>query len=206
MMGFLRSDGRHVVVLAIAGLQSTTTYICSEQGRVLLKSLNDSGSPQVHRALIAIGPDWKATVDAAFDSARALFAGPAIGAAGNAPPEVEPWWKESWFDGLGYCTWNSLGRELTQDRVLASLQDLHDSGIYVSAVIIDDNWQSLDRRRRWERFEANSHFPNGLKGLTSEIRRRFKHVKHIAVWHAIVGYWEGISPEYDSPFAGRAIC
>jgi hypothetical protein len=49
---------------------------------------------------------------------------------------------------------------------------------------------------RWEKFEANEYFPNGLKGLTSEIRRRFKHIKHIAVWHAVIGYWEGISPEY----------
>jgi hypothetical protein len=195
IMGYLRSDGRHVVVLGISGLRSTTTYICSDRGRVVLKSLNDSGEPQVHRALVSTGLDWQSTVDAAFYAARVLLSQSGITEA-TAPPEMEPLWRESWYDGLGYCTWNSLGRELTQDRVLDSLQDLHDNGIFVTTVIIDDNWQSLDIKMRWEKFEANEYFPNGLKGLTSEIRRRFKHIKHIAVWHAVIGYWEGISPEY----------
>ncbi|KAF8540984.1 glycoside hydrolase superfamily [Trichophaea hybrida] len=97
---------------------------------------------------------------------------------------------------VGILHMNSLGRELTQDRILDSLQDLHDNGIFVTTVIIDDNWQSLDNKMRWDKFEANEYFPNGLKGLTAEIRRRFKHIKHIAVWHAVIGYWEGIAPEF----------
>lgn len=37
-------------------------------------------------------------------------------------------------------------------------------------------------------------FPNGLKGLTTEIKRKFPQIKHIAVWHAMFGYWDGIAP------------
>ena len=194
LAGWLRLDGRHVVVLAVSGLGFTTNYIRSEYGRVLLKSRNDSGKPQSHRALVATGLDWHSATGAAFDAARTLLRQRGV-TEENAPPEIDPLWRESWYDGLGYCTWNSLGRELTQDRVLDALQDLHDKGVFVSTVIIDDNWQSLDAKRRWDKFEANEHFPNGLKGLTSEIRRRFKHIAHIAVWHAIVGYWEGVSPD-----------
>lgn len=68
-----------------------------------------------------------------------------------------------------------------------------------------------DNDRRWDKFEANANFPKGLAHTTSEIRRRFKNIKHIAVWHALVsivskaiqgcslinnqlGYWEGIAP------------
>lgn len=194
LAGWLRSDGRHVVVLAISGLGFTTNYIRSESGRVLLNARNDSGKPQSHRALVATGLDWHSAISAAFDEARNLLRQWGV-TEETAPPEMEPLWRESWYDGLGYCTWNSLGRELTQDRVLNALQDLHDKGVFVSTVIIDDNWQSLDNQRRWDKFEANEYFPNGLKGLTSEIKRRFKYIAHIAVWHAIVGYWEGVSPD-----------
>jgi hypothetical protein len=193
LMGYLRSDGRHVVILALSGIQDTTTYIRSGMGRVLLKSLNDSGKEGKHQAIIATGLNWQELVTAAFEQARGMLRSAGI-TEESAPEEVQPLWRESWYDGLGYCTWNSLGRELTQDRILGSLQDLHDAGIFVTTLIVDDNWQSLDAHRRWDKFEANEYFPQGLKGFTSEVKRRFPNIKHIAVWHAIIGYWEGVSP------------
>ncbi|KAI5818022.1 glycoside hydrolase superfamily [Pyronema omphalodes] len=193
LMGYLRKDGRHVVILALSGIQDTTTYIRSGTGRVLLKSLNDSGKEGKHQAIIATGFNWQEIVTAAFEQARKMLRSAGV-TEESAPEDVQPLWRESWYDGLGYCTWNSLGRELTQDRILASLQDLYDAGIYVTTLIVDDNWQSLDANRRWEKFEANEYFPQGLKGFTSEVKRRFPNIKHIAVWHAIIGYWEGVSP------------
>lgn len=192
IVGYLRTDGRHVVVLAISGL-GTTTFIRSDAGKVQLKSRNDSGKAQSQHALVATGLDWQVTVSAAFAAARDLLAHSGI-TEETAPPDLEAYWRESWYDGLGYCTWNSLGRELTADRVLDALQDLHDKGIKISTVIIDDNWQTLDSENRWDRFEANKNFPRGLIGLTSEIKIRFKNIQHIAVWHAKIGYWGGISP------------
>jgi hypothetical protein len=195
MMGYLRSDGRHVVVLAISGLVATTTYIKSGgDGKVILNSRNDSTEPQTCHALVATGLDWHKTAEATFQAARNLLQQFGV-TEDDSPPEMEPLWRESWYDGLGYCTWNSLGRELTHDRVIEALQDLNDKGVLISTVIIDDNWQSLDAQRRWDNFEANEFFPKGLRGLTSEIRKRFKNVQHIAVWHAIIGYWEGVSPD-----------
>lgn len=64
----------------------------------------------------------------------------------------------------------------------------------VTTLIIDDNWQSLCDGSRWDRFEANSNFPRGLGHTTSEIRKRFQNIKHIAVWHSLLGYWDGIAP------------
>lgn len=68
-------------------------------------------------------------------------------------------------------------------------------------LIIDDNWQSLSSgetqfQRGWTDFEANKEgFPSGLKSLTTDIRIRHPNIKHIAVWHAILGYWGGVSPQ-----------
>lgn len=47
------------------------------------------------------------------------------------------------------------------------------------------------------RFEANNNFPSGLSGLASEIRQKYPHIKHIAVWHALLGYWDGITPDSE---------
>lgn len=33
------------------------------------------------------------------------------------------------YDGLAYCTWNGLGREITEHKILNALQDLADHNI-----------------------------------------------------------------------------
>jgi hypothetical protein len=82
-----------------------------------------------------------------------------------------------------------------------ALDTLSKENINITNLIIDDNWQSLSSgetqfQRAWTDFEANKEgFPNGLKKLTTEIRQRHPNVNHIAVWHAILGYWGGVSPK-----------
>ncbi|RYP03833.1 hypothetical protein DL764_004883 [Monosporascus ibericus] len=68
-------------------------------------------------------------------------------------------------------------------------------------LIIDDNWQDIDYhgesqyRHGWNAFEAQPKaFPNGLKDTVSRIRAKHSNIKHVAVWHALLGYWGGISP------------
>ncbi|TQV98630.1 raffinose synthase protein Sip1 [Cordyceps javanica] len=114
---------------------------------------------------------------------------------------VEPQWREFWYDGLGYCTWNSLGQNLTEEKILKALDELAENGISISNLIIDDNWQSIDAvdpsgaQPGWLDFEANTAgFPGGLRGAVSNIRRKHRNIEHIFVWHALLGYWGGISP------------
>ena len=73
--------------------------------------------------------------------------------------------------------------------------------VLVTNLIIDDNWQSLDNPgehqfiRGWTDFDANKEgFPRGLKHTTTKIRDDHPNIQHIAVWHAILGYWGGVSP------------
>jgi hypothetical protein len=45
-------------------------------------------------------------------------------------------------------------------------------------------------------FEATkTGFPRGLQATVRDIRATYKNIKHIAVWHAMFGYWGGIAPE-----------
>lgn len=67
-------------------------------------------------------------------------------------------------------------------------------------MIIDDGWQSVDNpdkdqwHRQWIDLEADPNkFPGGLRALSTEIRGRHPQIKHIAVWHSLVGYWNRVS-------------
>lgn len=91
-------------------------------------------------------------------------------------------------------TWNSLGQDLSEKKLLDALDRLAANHIHVSNLIIDDNWQSIEQRgeglanRRWIEFEAEpKHFPNGLKGAVDHIREKHPHINRVAVWHALFG-------------------
>ncbi|KAL4730222.1 hypothetical protein ACLX1H_002254 [Fusarium chlamydosporum] len=116
--------------------------------------------------------------------------------------DFKPEWLEYWFDGLGFCTWNALGQQLTDQKIFDALDKLGEHDISVSSLIIDDNWQSIDYQGPsqfqygWKEFEAEPKaFPKGLKATISHIRKNHPHIQHIAVWHALLGYWGGIAPD-----------
>lgn len=67
---------------------------------------------------------------------------------------------------------------------------------------MDDGWQSIDDRssnqfdRGWVEFEADANrFPLGLHNTIANLRKKHPHIEHVAVWHALLGYWGGIAPD-----------
>lgn len=127
VVGFMRSDGMNVVVIGMAAVDECTTYIRTEDGgRVILRTRNDGAGPGVHRAIVAVGSGWQETLDAAFYRARELVSGPF---SPSTDKDVQAQWRREWYDGLAYCTWNGLGREITEAKILNALQDLADNGI-----------------------------------------------------------------------------
>ena len=103
---------------------------------------------------------------------------------------------------LGIGTWNSLGQQLTEEKILHALDSLAASNIHIANFIVDDNWQSIDYKGQtqfdhgWVDFEADPQsFPRGLKATISHIRESHPNIQHIAVWHALLGYWGGIAPD-----------
>lgn len=99
-------------------------------------------------------------------------------------------------------TWNALGQRLTEEKILNAVDTLAENNINVTNFIIDDNWQSIDYRGQgqfqhgWNEFEAEPKaFPNGLKHMVDLIRKKQPSIQHVAVWHAILGYWGGLAPD-----------
>ncbi|KAK4084542.1 uncharacterized protein Triagg1_1022 [Trichoderma aggressivum f. europaeum] len=176
-------------------------------GAVSVNVRNDSLSDEKVVILVAEGNDFEKAVAAVMYHARTLVM---KARSANQALETElktladavrPEWLENWYDGLGFCTWNALGQRLTEEKILDAIDKLEKHNINITSLIIDDNWQSIDYQGPsqfqygWADFEAEPQgFPNGLKAAITKIRQRSPNIQHIAVWHALLGYWGGISP------------
>jgi hypothetical protein len=173
-----------------------------------MKSNNDSEKDGIVRVVAAVGKKLEDAVAASMYYARKLVmayqesTGQISEEMKALTDDFNPQWLENWYDGLSYCTWNGLGQKLTENKIFDALESLSKNDINVSNLIIDDNWQSLNTEggdqfdNAWMEFEANKQgFPRGLKAAIGDIRSKHKHIRHIAVWHAIFGYWGGIAPE-----------
>ncbi|GAB1217732.1 hypothetical protein ATERTT37_006973 [Aspergillus terreus] len=215
LCSFLRTDGVHVVLLAISGIDNVLTVLgSSENGEVIVKAKSDSDQPSNFQVLASAADSFDVAMSAVVYEARKAVRPYGADEPERIPSPVSPLgddvvlvekdpeaqWLSEWYDALTYCTWNGLGQDLSEDKVLRALDTLEKNGIQIANLIIDDNWQSLDHenevqfKRAWQRFEANKHgFPYGLKHTVENIRRKYPKIAHIGVWHAMFGYWGGIS-------------
>jgi hypothetical protein len=205
LASFLRSDGKHLVIIAVSGIDDVLAVLSHDgQGRITLEGRHDAEDPGHLHAVAAVGDTFELANAAAMYQARRIavlcrVAGHDIEAEDEAlaktvnSKDANAQWLEEWYDGLTYCTWNGLGQRLTEERILAALDSLENNNIKITGLIIDDNWQSLDNegqpqfKRGMTDFEANeAGFPRGLRQAVSEIRQRHKSIRHVAVWHALV--------------------
>ncbi|KAJ9606256.1 hypothetical protein H2200_009217 [Cladophialophora chaetospira] len=233
LLSFLRSDGLHVVLLAVNGIDEVLTEFGStEEGEIVVRARNDTGRDRKFKVLAASA--WKfeiANAAVMYEMRKLVRQSTAyqqtIEHLEQLPksirsesvdsdtvlldhqkppaddPTLNPQWLASWYDSLAYCTWNSLGQDLNAEKIMAGLDSLAQHKIYISTLIIDDNWQALDGtqgetnqfHRGWKEFEANPlGFPEGLKSAVDKIRETHPKIRDVAVWHALMGYWGGISP------------
>ena len=63
------------------------------------------------------------------------------------------------------------------------IESLHNIGIQVGYIILDDGWQKININRQMQGFEANlSKFPGGLKGLIDQVKKKYPYIEHFGVW------------------------
>ncbi|KAH8816375.1 glycoside hydrolase family 36 protein [Xylogone sp. PMI_703] len=209
LCSFLNDEGQHLVLLALSGIDNVMTLFTSNNdGNVVLRVRNDNEETSVSRVLVALGDSFESANAAVMYHAR-KFVVESEKATGQEQEEmkaliegVRPEWLENWYDGLTYCTWNALGQQLTEEKILKAVEILAEKKINITNIIIDDNWQNIDYRGEgqfqhgWNDFEAEPKaFPHGLKWLTQQIREKQPSIQHIAVWHALLGYWGGLAPD-----------
>ncbi|KAI0877836.1 raffinose synthase Sip1 [Hypoxylon argillaceum] len=209
LCSFISPEGKHLVLLGTSNINNVITLIrSSNHSSVMVHLRNDENASSTGMLLAAVGDNCESAIAAAVYHARTLI----LSSTHKGPPQelpalrndIRPEWMQDWYDGLGYCTWNALGQHLTEDKLLNAVDGLKQNNINVSNLIIDDNWQDVDSEGPnsnsfgWKKFEADpTAFPNGLKHTISQIRDKLPSIEHVAVWHALLGYWGGISPHGD---------
>jgi hypothetical protein len=204
LVSFLCYDGLHLVLLAPSFGDVLITMNSDANGKLVAVVRNEQPRPRAASILIAVGKTFESANKAVMDEARAIIERDAASLGRLIQAEmnkITPESLESWYNGFAYCTWNGLGQNLTDEMIHQALETMENSGIHISTIIIDDNWQSIDSfgennfHHRWLEFEADKKaFSHGLKHTISTIKDRHPHVEHIAVWHGILGYWNGIAP------------
>lgn len=100
------------------------------------------------------------------------------------------------FRSLGWCSWNTYYKEVTEERVINSVRSLRDKNIPVGFVLVDDGWLSV-KQNKLSGFDGDpKKFPNGMAALAGKLRGEYK-IPHVGVWHTFQGYWDGIDKTGD---------
>ena len=210
---FQRFDGLHLVLLGVSGVDNVQVVFRDDGlAGVTVCARSDDSEAIPARVLASIGYSHETALAACMYAARHLVQRGSLAITGQVYSEptlkddLRTNWYSSWSDGLGYCTWNGLGQKLNEQNIFEALRILRENGVQIQTLIIDDNWQTLDQSasdhhyHTWSDFEANQEgFPHGLASTIAEIRQQNPALKHIAVWHAILGYWGGLTR--DGPIA-----
>ncbi len=102
------------------------------------------------------------------------------------------------FRYLGWCSWDAFYTDVNETGIRQKAAEFAEKQIPVKWIIIDDGWLTLKNRLLYDYHPDPEKFPDGFTKMTEDIKSATS-VKWFGVWHALMGYWSGISP--DSPVA-----
>ena len=136
LTSFLRWDGLHLVILAVSGVGDVLTVFKPDQhGNVIMSARNDAAQGSQATALVAVGKSFELAIAAVMYHARTLihddmYVKGELEAETKASIDgVKAEWMENWYDSLTYCTWNGLGQNLNEEKILNALDILRNNGI-----------------------------------------------------------------------------
>ncbi|KAJ3027567.1 UNVERIFIED_CONTAM: hypothetical protein HDU68_003603, partial [Siphonaria sp. JEL0065] len=152
------------------------------------------------RAIVAISKDPIAIVDFILSHFRQIITAPT--SASNLEAHATKMEKESevtvlpsktnrFYDKLGWCTWNSCYKNVSEANIISGLNNFKKHQIPIDWLLIDDGWQNVEKDK-FLSFGFNKKFSSG-PSLISNLKKEFN-LSQIAVWHSLVGYWGGIHP------------
>ena len=101
---------------------------------------------------------------------------------------------------LGWCSWDACNTDVTEEKIRQKADELSEKQIPVRWMLIDDGWFSAQEKMLYDFAPDPEKFPNGFKGMIEDIRTGTD-IRWFGIWHALGGYWDGVSP--DSPLALR---
>jgi raffinose synthase len=104
----------------------------------------------------------------------------------------------AFVDDFGWCTWDAFYESVSAEKVRTGLASFAEGGVEPRFMILDDGWQSAETRPAGETrlvsMRPNAKFGGDLSATVAIAKRGFK-VRTFLVWHAMSGYWAGVSAE-----------
>ena len=181
-------DGTYGAAIPLSGNGYRTT-LGSEKGKFGCKALtytSDATSTKIPMMAIGFGSDPYKLFESLYSAGLKMMGKPEN--IRNKKTYPEP------LEYIGWCTWNSseMGKNLDEQHLLAGAATFTDNRFPLGWLLIDDGWFDQDGSRL-NAFTPNpAKFPNGFKSLTSKLRSEYG-LKHVGIWHAYDGYWNGIN-------------
>ncbi|XP_052176034.1 galactinol--sucrose galactosyltransferase-like [Diospyros lotus] len=135
-------------------------------------------------------------------------------------------------DKFGWCTWDAFYLKVHPKGVAEGVRALAAGGCPPGMVLIDDGWQSIchdddpitdqegmNRTAAGEqmpcrliKFEENYKFRDyesasgkGMGAFVRDLKKEFRTIENVYVWHALCGYWGGIRPRVPGMPESRVV-
>lgn len=182
-----RADGRFVLVVPLLDAPSRYALRGSKDGLVVVGETGDATvAVRGGRALyVACGDDPHRMMK---DGARAVAV--ELGTTRLRTEKPLP----AHVDAFGWCTWDAFYHEVDEAKVREGLRSFAAIGVTPRFLVLDDGWQSEAAvptgERRLTALEPNGKFGGDLRPTVAAAREHG--VRHVFVWHAILGYWSGV--------------
>ena len=182
-------DGTYGAAVPLYGNGYRTT-IGSEQGKFGSKAvsyLDGHQSDKIPAMAVGFGNDPYLLMTQLFESAM-TFAGTRENLVKNKTfPEA--------LEYLGWCTWNASanGKNLNEETVLKGVETFTKNNFPLGWLLVDDGWFNHQNSQLRSMYPDPVKFPHGFKPLIDKLKNTH-HLKHVGVWHALNGLWNGIDP------------
>ncbi|HCK87770.1 MAG TPA: hypothetical protein DHW39_03065 [Erysipelotrichaceae bacterium] len=95
---------------------------------------------------------------------------------------------------LGWCSWDAFYQKVNAKGLEEKAEELRDKNIPVKWFLIDDGWLDVEGKKLKALEPDKNKFPEGFLPVTERIRNMGS-VEYFGVWHAVCGYWEGLTDD-----------
>lgn len=193
-----QQDGEYQVLMALCGKQYRSDFRTGDHGVTLRMSSNRDGMMRCEGPVFAYasGKDPYRCLEDAAALVLKMTGSPNRLRKYKRFPDI--------LKDFGWCSWDAFYHQVSAQGIYDKLGELGEKGLPVKWALIDDGWSQADyQKQELTGLDADlEKFPGGLRETTRRIRQDYG-VEHIGVWHALMGYWNGIKSGSDAEAVRR---
>lgn len=187
-MILFRKEKVFFVLLAVCGEVCRTDMYGKEEDRLLIRMAPGAGNRNRLSDIslvIAAGEDPYHCCERAVEEALIYQGKESMLRKHRSYPEM--------FEYFGWCSWDAFYHQVFHQGIMDKMQEFREKAVPVKWVLIDDGWLTADYEEQvlTDLDARESQFPEGLYGCAREMKEKYG-VDKIGVWHAVMGYWNGV--------------